>query len=489
MKHIDKKLAINKVLSEMKWKKVDMATSGTNCQYLEDNYPVSSLPDLLRDAALCIHEEVKVPFAIVANSLLFAITFIAQKHVNAITIQKVVMPCSINFLSEANSGDRKSTADYFALKVINDIQSDAIAKYSVEYANWEKLPHKERANVPQPKNPKRIFSDSTLEPIVGGFIRGEFVNIAISSNDAADFLCGYALNSDNSKPNMVLLTKVFDIGYVERKRSKGNAEGSGVANHIRLSMHLMAQPIIIQEVFSNKTMSSIGLLPRFIYAAPPSLAGTRFLKIDDIDKDITLDRRLINYYDQCKKLLGDWYDVRDLTDQSQLIDNRKVLRLSNEAKPVFVNIFNEIEAKIKPNNIYVDHKAEASRAGELIIRLATVFAFFKEEKEITVEDLKHASNILNYSLNQWVRSNKINNDVTDADQLLNFLVKHYQDKNEEYILKSSIGQNCRNFRNRTGKRDQAIQYLEEIDNVRTIIFDGKEYVVLNPIFLKKDLNG
>ena len=213
------------------------------------------------------------------------------------------------------------------------------------------------------------------------------------------------------------------------------------------------------------------------------------MKIDDIDKDITLDRRLINYYDQCKKLLGDWYDVRDLTDQSQLIDNRKILRLSNEAKPVFVNIFNEIEAKIKPNNIYVDHKAEASRAGELIIRLATVFAFFKEEKEVTVEDLKHASNILNYSLNQWVRSNKINNDVTDADQLLNFLVKHYQDKNEEYILKSSIGQNCRNFRNRTGKRDQAIQYLEEIDNVRTIIFDGKEYVVLNPIFLKKDLNG
>ncbi len=38
MKHIDKKLAINKVLSEMKWKKVDMATSGTNCQSLEDNY-------------------------------------------------------------------------------------------------------------------------------------------------------------------------------------------------------------------------------------------------------------------------------------------------------------------------------------------------------------------------------------------------------------------------------------------------------------------
>lgn len=485
MKHIDTKVAISKAISQMKWKKIDEATSGPNCQSVEDTYPISSLPDLLRDAALCIHEEVKVPLAIAANSLLFAITFIAQKHVNAITIQNVVMPCSINFLSEANSGDRKSTADYFALKVINDVQSDAIANYLAEYANWEKLPHKERANVPQPNNPKRIFSDSTLEPIVGGFIRGEFVNIAISSNDAADFLCGYALNSDNSKPNMVLLTKVFDNGCVERKRSKGNAEGSGVANHIRLSMHLMAQPIIIREVFSNKTMSSIGLLPRFIYVAPPSLAGTRFLKIDDINKDITLDRRLINYYDQCKKLLGDWLDVRDLTDQSQFIDNRKVLRLSNQAKHMFVDIFNEIEAELKPKGIYVDHKAEASRAGELIIRLATVFAFFKEEKEVTAEDLEHASNILKYSLNQWVENKQTNNEVAEADQLLNFLIKHYQESNEEFILKSRISQYCRKFR-KADNRDQSIQYLAEIDNVRTMTFDGKEYVVLNPFFLTKD---
>src|SRR5690606_26124545 len=106
---------------------------------------------------------------------------------------------------------------------------------------WKQQRTNEKNANPEPLNPKRIFSESTLEPLIGGFIRDEYKDIALSSSDGADFLCGHNYKAENSKASMASLTKLFDGISVERNRSKSNEEGSGVTYDVRLCVHLMGQ--------------------------------------------------------------------------------------------------------------------------------------------------------------------------------------------------------------------------------------------------------
>jgi len=111
---------------EKPWTIVPELSVGNN---LGQPYPIEILPEVIKDAILCIHEYIKVPIPIAANSVLFAINFIVQRKYDTTNFSYQRMPCSLYFLSQAESGDRKTTADNIALKVLHESEKKNILQY------------------------------------------------------------------------------------------------------------------------------------------------------------------------------------------------------------------------------------------------------------------------------------------------------------------------------------------------------------------------
>lgn len=462
---------------EKPWTIVPELSVGNN---LGQPYPIEILPEVIKDAILCIHEYIKVPIPIAANSVLFAINFIVQRKYDTTNFSYQRMPCSLYFLSQAESGDRKTTADNIALKVLHESEKKNILQYKEKLKLWKQQRTNEKNANPEPLNPKRIFSESTLEPLIGGFIRDEYKDIALSSSDGADFLCGHNFKAENSKASMASLTKLFDGISVERNRSKSNEEGSGVTYDARLCVHLMGQANVIKDVLANPAMTGIGLLPRFIFCAPQSLVGRRLLTEEDMDINIMDDIRLKQYYAQCQKLLGDW--IQPLGKVSNQDYERKLIGINKEARELWRNIFNFFEIE-SGKGLYKNHRAFASRAGELVIRLSATLAAFEECNEINIQHMCCAEKIVKYSLEEWINYNQ--NEVSDAEMILAWLVKRKTEFPKMEILKSSINQHLKKFS--PALRDETLKYLVEADLVREMTIDGKSVIEVNPHYLKKPL--
>ncbi|AUX86939.1 hypothetical protein C3F34_13445 [Acinetobacter sp. ACNIH2] len=436
----------------------------------ENPYPINDFPVSLRNAILCIHEYIKVPIGIAANSVLFAATYIAQRKVDAYDINGGVMPCSLYFLTEGESGDRKSTADKMAMNAVLALEDEKMLEYQKALQAYRNSSQQ----VSEPVSPKTLFSDTTIEPITSGFINGDFRNIALASDDAAELLSGHTFKSDTAKSSMALLAKMFDKGTIERTRSKGNVNGSGVAFGCRMSIHLMGQPIIIKEVVSDKAMSGIGLLPRFIFTAPKSIAGTRLIDQKELSKNIKEDLRMLTYWEQCKKLLRD----DTASDLKESDTERGRLAMTSEAKSLWIRFYNKIEVELKQQGKYSHIKSYGSRAGEIMIRLATVFAFFEERVVVEKADIYSAAMIIMHSLNEWANYDQKHVVHSKSDDILNWLIREYKN-GEDKVLKSTLNQYIRSIKS-ARIRDEALQPLIDTHCVFIEKFENKEYVLLNP---------
>lgn len=78
-------------------------------------FPLNALGSLLAGAVAAIVEAVQVPAAMAAQSVLAAAALAAQPHGNVVRDGQVI-PLSLFFLTVAESGDRKTHADSWALE-------------------------------------------------------------------------------------------------------------------------------------------------------------------------------------------------------------------------------------------------------------------------------------------------------------------------------------------------------------------------------------
>lgn len=247
-------------------------------------YPLDDLPYVMRGVVEAIVEHAMVPAAIAGQCVIGAATHLAQTRVNAWHPKGKPEGalCSLFMLSLFDSGEGKSSARELAFKTIDEAEKEARAHYRQACAEIEAmaggLKGKARdeflAAHPLPPDPKSQFSDATYEPIVGDFIRGKSA-ASWDTDEGGQMLGGHSFKADTNVATLGGLTTAFSSGKFERTRSRGNLEGSGVAYNRRLSIHLMAQPVAVASALSDPLLVGQGFLPRFLFAAPGSLAGDR----------------------------------------------------------------------------------------------------------------------------------------------------------------------------------------------------------------------
>ena len=265
-------------------------------------YPLESLGPILGPAAQAIHDVIRAPVAMCAQSVLGAAALAVQPFAN-VSVDGRTYPLSLYLLTVGESGERKSAVDKVALLPHREREERSFAQYEKDFNEYEiekkawresfneasrgaKKSTEERANnlrkVGQkpkpPATPLTLIEEPTYEGMVKLFGDGA-LSLGLFSDEGGRLVGGHALETDNALKTAAGLSNVWDgqaISWVRSGDERVKLFGR------RLSTHLMMQGAVAEQLLSNQILTEQGLMSRFLWAWPESTVGKRFYQPENI---------------------------------------------------------------------------------------------------------------------------------------------------------------------------------------------------------------
>ena len=429
-------------------------------------WPADCMPQGMAQAARAIAEHVQAPMALAGLAVLGAVAHISMRLLDARHPKKGSLHSSLYILVELISGGRKSECFNLATAPIAKIERALRETHRAEVRRLEaeaaRSKPKDRAGIlsQAPPDPRTIFVDTTTQAIEHAFVNNSAPALSLSTDEGGSLLGGHSLKSETRAASLGGLTRLFDGAGVQRDRV---GEGqSGFRYGVRFGLFLSAQPVVLAEALSDPMLRGQGFLPRFIYSAPASLAGTRFHDVHTLSKLVAKDERIVGYWKTLEKMCKAKFDI----------DEHGGLCLSTagmnaEAVDEWLKFYNNTEKQQGQGGEFSHMPAFASRAGELAARVAAVYACWRcFESEIdlnavsvTGSDMRQAVELVSHSLAEWARHSEgvaLEPMERDARALLEWL--HH--KGFDTITRMQIGKLGPNYlRKDTKRRNQAIDEL------------------------------
>lgn len=261
-------------------------------------FPVDAL-GALREVADAIHETVRAPLVICAQSALAAATLAIQAHNDVVLPGAGRRPLTGLFVSVADSGERKSSVDRIALRPVHEAERqfrDEARAEADRYVNvketWEaarahakklakddrdKLRHDLDAIGPAakaPPHPMLLVADPTPEGLVMHLAEDRPWG-GVFTAEGGLLIGGSAFNEETRMRTGALFNASWDGEAIRRKRV---LTGTHYLPGRRCSAHVMMQPIVATKLFADATLDGIGTLARTLVVAPESTAGTRLFR-------------------------------------------------------------------------------------------------------------------------------------------------------------------------------------------------------------------
>jgi phage/plasmid primase-like uncharacterized protein len=429
-------------------------------------WPADCMPHGMARAAEAIAEHVQAPAALAGLAVLGAVTHIVMRLLDARHPKKGVLHSSLYILVELLSGGRKSECFNLATAPIAKIERALRETHRAEVKRLEaeaaRSKPKDRAAIMSeaPADPRTIFVDTTTQAIEHAFVNDSAPALSLSTDEGGSLLGGHSLKSETRAASLGGLTRLFDGAGVQRDRI---GEGqSGFRYGVRFGLFLSAQPVVLAEALSDPMLRGQGFLPRFIYSAPASLAGTRFHDEHTLSKRVADDERIVGY----------WKTLEAMCEAKVVIDEHVGLCLPTvgmnaEAVNEWLAFYNDTERQQGEGREFSHMQAFASRAGELAARVAAVYACWRcfesradlNAVTVTGSDMRQAVALVGHSLAEWARHGEgvaLEPVELDARTLLAWL----HSKGFDTITRMQIGKLCPNYlRKDTKRRNQAIDEL------------------------------
>jgi len=415
-------------------------------------FPLDALGDTLGGAAKQLAYHVQTGESLAGQSVLAAASLVAQSFINIIRGGIGSGPVSLFCLSIAESGDRKSTLDRLALaplrlyeKYQRDLLIEDEKKYRSALQAWEiqrqsilnnvkgkeisdtqreqlaqKLADLEDQKPHEPPRPNLTFSEPTPEGIWHHFIQGK-PTAGLFSDEGISFFGGHGMTAEARGRMIHILSKLWDGDPITRTR--GSQGDSGTLADRRLSVHLMVQPVVANQVLSDPLLQGQGFLARFLICNEKSIAGSRFLNERNINGGVMYDPLIVQYWECLTNLLRKPLPIDFKTGGLDL----KVMELSGDALETWIILHDGIEKEIAPGGAYECIKAFASKAAEHAARIAAVLAFIEQAPHPTAQYIERAAQIISYYLESMVvyvqNANQEEHDLLAAD-LLTWIKNH-----------------------------------------------------------------
>ena len=110
--------------------KMVVSTGNIEMYYLinPDNFPVESLPPLIKNAVLEMQDNTKFPLPLIVSSALGAISLACQNSIDVRLPIGSITPCALFMMLIADSGEAKSPADQSYTKPIRDFEENEARK-------------------------------------------------------------------------------------------------------------------------------------------------------------------------------------------------------------------------------------------------------------------------------------------------------------------------------------------------------------------------
>jgi hypothetical protein len=396
-------------------------------------YPLDALGPVLSAAAKRIHEVVQAPAALCGQSVLAAAALAAQPHAN-VTNDGRTEPLSLYAVTIAESGERKTGIDRYALSPHQEHERLALDLYRQEMQQYEldreafdaakkgkivgKEPDAIRAALgslgappAEPLNPIMLVPSPTLEGIQKLYATGK-PSLGLFHDDAGEFIGGHAMNKDNKMKTASGLSRLWDRGEFDRVRA---SDGAHKYFGRRLSLHLMIQPVIAETILSDDILTGQGLLARALLVWPTSTIGERSYVATDLQGDPAMQRY------RCA--------VADLLEREPLLRagtanelEPRHLTLTPEAKRAWIEVHDAVEADQKEGREFAGIRAWASKSASQVLRIAGVLTLIEnpDAGTIQVETIGQAAVLANFYLREAARivgTSSVPVDVRNAEAL------------------------------------------------------------------------
>jgi hypothetical protein len=404
---------------------------------------------------------VQAPDALIGMNVLATTSFASQGLVDVRLPSGQVRPVSINFLSIADSGERKSAVDGIVSAPIYAHDEARAVKYAHDLARYmcDMKVWQAKDQVLRSKLKKNAHHDEPTEEIQQQWEAHEkkrpikprlrqFIRQDISERALMDVLEGdsesIALMTDEGEA--VLKGSAMATFSVHNRVWDGAKmltldRGRGVhivARNARSTMSIMVQRDVLKDYLRRHgdQARGSGFWARVLVGAPASTQGFRFVYW--YHEHWTY---LHDFHARIKELLEE-YDRRLAEGPIK----REVLEFSPEAVARWIELANHVEGMLQPSGYLNDIKDFASKAMEMTGRIAAMLHFFtKQQGQISFHALQCAYSIMCWHIDEFKRlfGNQVG--VTkihaDAKALEYYIYTHYSTNGNQPVPRNEILRN------------------------------------------------
>lgn len=381
--------------------------------YDPSNYPIDSLPTILREALVDLTLNVQAPVPLSAIALLAAISVTSQKRIKVqLPIGGMPKSVCLYLLAIAESGSRKSVLDNLVSSIFyrrdeaaEVAHADALASFEAKHDVWSELDRLLLAEIvkqarqcvgevdeslntklaehrkQEPKKPRlrRLMRQDATERAIIDALQGSGESIALIA-DEGEVLLRSALMSKTG-----VLNKIWDGGTITFDRAN---EVSITARQPKMTVSILVQNEVLQDYIAKRGVSvrGSGFWSRFLVTYPPSTQGTRFI--------VHVGEKT---WDGLKR-----FQVRIEQMLNDEGDEPLVYEFDAFAKQHWIDMVNQIESMIHPWGYLNDISDFASKSGEITARIAALLHHFGGlQGQISVETLMRAEKIMYFHLEEF----------------------------------------------------------------------------------------
>lgn len=437
-------------------------------------FPVRSLGPL-QEAVEAVQAMTQAPMAIPAQSALSVAALAVQGHANVETLGGI-RPLSLYCLTIAESGERKTSCDEKLVQGLREFEvkegrayREERKAFGHELAIWKKryeqaLAGVKKGNVAKPDlaalgdEPAppalrdRLVSEPTYEGLTRLFAEGQ-PSLGLFSDEGGQFLGGFAMAKDNRQKTLAALNDLWQGNPIRRTRQ---GETAFVLHGRRLSLHLMAQPIVTNQLLADPMARDSGFLPRCLICQPVSTIGTRLHReafVDPAPLDAFTGR------------LGDILNTGMAMDPETRELRPRTLALSEEALALLIGFSDEIEQAQAPGGEFELIRAFASKAAEQAARLAGVLSLWRDMgvRDVSIDAMRCGIDLARFYLSEALRLSgaaQVSEEVAQAEALRVWMLSGSHGKG--WLSTRDVVQRGPNRLRENPKAKRAIELLAEL---------------------------
>ncbi|OYZ08258.1 MAG: hypothetical protein B7Y36_17350 [Novosphingobium sp. 28-62-57] len=436
-------------------------------------YPVDALGPL-QSAVEAVQAMTQAPMAIPAQSALSIAALAVQGFANVETLGGD-RPLSLYCLTIAESGERKTSCDEKLVQTLREYEKEQAKAYREErkafgheHAIWKKQYDKALTQVktgktgkaelaalgPEPAPPAmrdRLVSEPTYEGLTRLFAEGQ-PSLGLFSDEGGQFLGGYAMAKDNRQKTLTALNDLWQGNPIRRTRQ---GETAFVLHGRRLSLHLMAQPVVTYGLLSDPVARDSGFLPRCLICQPVSTIGTRLHRETHVDT---------------APLYAFGTRLADILHTGMAMDpetrelHPKTLRLSEEALALLIGFSDEVERAQAPGGAFELVRGFASKAAEQAARIAGVLSLWQDmsASEVSIGAMRCGIRLAQFYLSEALRLSgaaQVSEEVAQAEALRLWMLSTSHGK--DWLQARDVVQRGPNRLREQPKAMKAIEMLTE----------------------------